>query len=339
MVKIAINGFGRVGRAVLRAALTHNKRETFQIVAINDPFVDTEYMVYLMKYDTAHGRMPASAIEVRDNDNISIDGSLLRIFHLSEPTAIPWGSSNVDVVIDCSGVYTTAERAGCHLAGGASKVIISASSADAPVFVVGVNEDTVKSSQQVISGASCTAVAVGPLLRALSDEFGIDDVALTTVHSATPTGKVVDGAMTRNKRAARSADGNIIFNSTSAGDVLPRVLPQLRGKIATSAFYVPTQLVCAADLTVRVQNMTTKVELDKFLHRIATEDTYKGLLGVTDDDVVSSDFRGATASGICDTRASQVLNGNVLKIVVWYDNETGYAHRLLDLVIAASKAH
>jgi len=337
VVAIGINGFGRVGRATLRCSLSHYHKDDMNIVAINDPFLDTEYMVYLMKHDSAHGGLPVTTVEMRDKETIVIDGRVIKVFHASEPSSIPWGAAGVSFVVEATGVFTTTERAGTHLAGGAQKVVITSTSADAPCFIYGINEDRYKSETQVLSAASCTTVCAAPVLKLLLETFGIVDISLTTLHSASAVSKGVDGGA-KSWRQGRSVLGNIIPAATTASQALTKVMPVLQGKLVCGAYYVPTQNVCCVDLTVRIDGVTTKDSLDGIIDGAARTERYKRIIGVTQDQVVSSDFMGDVRSCVYDVKASQVLNGNLLKIVLWYDNEIGYAHRLLDLVLHASKS-
>ncbi|KAA6420109.1 MAG: glyceraldehyde-3-phosphate cytosolic [Trebouxia sp. A1-2] len=311
-VKIGINGFGRIGRLVTRAAM---ESDDIEVVAINDPFIDGEYMAYMFKYDSVHGRFPG---EISGDE---VDAS-----------QIPWGDAGADVICESTGVYTTIDKASAHLKGGAKKVVISAPSADAPMFVMGVNEDKYNPDKDhVVSNASCTTNCLAPLAKVVHQEFGIEEGLMTTVHATTATQKTVDGPSKKDWRGGRGAAANIIPSSTGAAKAVGKVLPELNGKLTGMAFRVPTQDVSVVDLTVR---LTKGAEYKTIMQKLkdASENEMKGILGYTKDDVVSTDFQHDSRSSIVDSKAGIQLSPNFVKLVSWYDNEWGYSKRVVDLI-------
>jgi glyceraldehyde 3-phosphate dehydrogenase len=325
-VQVGINGFGRIGRMVFRASL---KQEGVQVVAVNDPFIDLDYMAYLLKYDSTHGRFEGS-VEVKDG-NLIVDGKTVKVFAERDPAAIQWGSAGAHYVVESTGVFTTTEKASAHLKGGAKKVIISAPSADAPMYVVGVNLDKYDPSVAVVSNASCTTNCLAPLAKVINDNFGIVEGLMTTVHAVTATQKTVDGPSNKDWRGGRGAGQNIIPSSTGAAKAVGKVIPELNGKLTGMAFRVPNPNVSVVDLTVRLNKPATYDEIVKTI-KAASEGDLKGVLGFTDDQVVSNDFIGNTHSSIFDSKAGIALNDNFVKLVSWYDNEIGYSNRVLDLI-------
>ncbi|KXN71502.1 glyceraldehyde-3-phosphate dehydrogenase [Conidiobolus coronatus NRRL 28638] len=325
-VQVGINGFGRIGRMVFRASL---KQEGVQVVAVNDPFIDLDYMAYLLKYDSTHGRFEGS-VEVKDG-NLIVDGKTVKVFAERDPAAIQWGSAGAHYVVESTGVFTTTEKASAHLKGGAKKVIISAPSADAPMYVVGVNLDKYDPSVPVVSNASCTTNCLAPLAKVINDNFGIVEGLMTTVHAVTATQKTVDGPSNKDWRGGRGAGQNIIPSSTGAAKAVGKVIPELNGKLTGMAFRVPNPNVSVVDLTVRLNKPATYDEIVKTI-KDASEGELKGVLGFTDDQVVSNDFIGNTHSSIFDSKAGIALNDNFVKLVSWYDNEIGYSNRVLDLI-------
>lgn len=325
VTKIGINGFGRIGRLVLRAALSH---KDVSVVAINDPFMDVAYMVYLFKYDSTHGRFSGS-VEEKDG-KIIINGQEISVFSKRDPTEIPWGQSGADIVVESTGVFTTSDKASAHIKGGAKHVIISAPSADAPMFVMGVNNTKYDKSMQVVSNASCTTNCLAPLAKVINDKFGIVEGLMTTVHAVTATQKTVDGPSGKNWRDGRGAGQNIIPAATGAAKAVGKVLPELNGKLTGMSFRVPNPDVSVVDLTVRLEKGASYDEI-KAAVREAANGPLKGILGYTEDEVVSSDFIGDTRSSIFDASAGISLNPNFVKLISWYDNEFGYSHRVVDL--------
>lgn len=331
VVVIGINGFGRVGSQVLRASLSD---PNVTVAAINDPFLTADAIAHAIKYDSTAGRF-TGAVEVHAG-TIVIDNQVIAISSRSDPSQIPWADFRVDVVVEASGVYTTTERAAAHLAGGASKVVITAPSADAPTIIVGANDEALKPSMQVISTGSCTAVALAPALRFLSDAYGLVDCSFTVIHAATSGQRVVDGA-SKDWRSGRAALTNIIPSVTGAVKSINKALPGTTNRIIGSSFRVPVQIGCAIDATVRLERPVAKATLDATFQTIPPESRYAKVLSFTADELVSSDVAGCAAT-ILDSRASSALNDNVHKLLLWYDNEAGFAARVLELVKAASAA-
>ena len=324
-VKIGINGFGRIGKLSFQAALG---KEEVEVVAVNDPFVTADYMAYMTKFDTSHGRFPGT-VEERDG-NLVVNGREIKVFNEMEPKNIPWGELGVEYVLECSGVFTTVEKASAHLEGGAKKVIISAPSKDAPMFVMGVNNTEYKSDMTVVSNASCTTNCLAPLAKVINDNFGIKDGLMTTVHATTATQKTVDGASKKDWRGGRAAAGNIIPSSTGAAKAVGKVIPELNGKLTGMAFRVPTLDVSVVDLTCNLDKPTTYEEICRVMKE-ASEGHMKGIVEYVDDDVVSSDFTSDIHTSIFDAKAGIQLTDTFVKLVAWYDNEWGYAHKLVDL--------
>merc|ERR1711884_478760 len=313
MVKVGINGFGRIGRLVLRAALDKN----VDVVAINDPFIPLDYMVYMFKYDSTHGRYKGEVCV--EGDKLKINGKEIAVFGERDPTAIPWGSAGADYVVESTGVFTTTEKASAHFQGGAKKVIISAPSADAPMFVMGVNEDAYSPDMKVVSNASCTTNCLAPLAKVINDNFDVVEGLMTTVHATTATQKTVDGPSNKDWRGGRGAAQNIIPSSTGAA------------KAVGMAFRVPTPDVSVVDLTVRLGKETSYDEICAKIKE-AANGPMKGFLEYTEDQVVSTDFVGDTHSSIFDAKAGIMLSSTFVKLVSWYDNEYGYSNRVVDLI-------
>ncbi|KAI3851680.1 hypothetical protein MKX03_022325 [Papaver bracteatum] len=336
--KVGINGFGRIGRLVLRIATS---RDDIEVVAVNDPFIDATYMAYMFKYDSTHGVFKGS-LKVVDSTTLEINGNQIKVTSKRDPAEIPWGEYGADYVVESSGVFTTLEKAAAHKKGGAKKVIISAPSADAPMFVVGVNEKTYKSSMDVVSNASCTTNCLAPLAKVVHEEFGILEGLMTTVHATTATQKTVDGPSMKDWRGGRGASQNIIPSSTGAAKAVGKVLPELNGKLTGMAFRVPTPNVSVVDLTCRLEKSASYDDV-KAAIKFASEGPLKGILGYTDEDVVSNDFVGDARSSIFDAKAGIGLSSSFMKLVSWYDNEWGYSNRVLDLIehmalVAASQS-
>ncbi|CAL1679976.1 unnamed protein product [Lasius platythorax] len=325
MSKIGINGFGRIGRLVLRASLERGG----QVVAINDPFIGLDYMVYMFKYDSTHGKFKG---EVKAEGNfLVVNGNKIAVFSEREPKAIPWGKVGADYVVESTGVFTTIEKASAHLEGGAKKVVISAPSADAPMFVVGVNLDAYDPSYKIVSNASCTTNCLAPLAKVVHDNFEVVEGLMTTVHAITATQKTVDGPSGKLWRDGRGAAQNIIPAATGAAKAVGKVIPALNGKLTGMAFRVPVHNVSVVDLTVRLGKPAT-YDAIKAKVKEASEGPLKGILGYTEDDVVSSDFIGDNHSSIFDAKAGISLNDNFVKLISWYDNEFGYSSRVIDLI-------
>jgi glyceraldehyde 3-phosphate dehydrogenase len=330
-VKVGINGFGRIGRIVFRNAVEHSDVE---IVAVNDPFIEPEYAAYMLKYDSTHGQFKGT-VEVSGKD-LTVNGKKVTFYTERDPAAIPWKDTGAEYIVESTGVFTTTEKAGAHLKGGAKRVIISAPSADAPMYVMGVNEKTYDGSAQVISNASCTTNCLAPLAKVVNDKFGIVEGLMTTVHSYTATQKTVDGPSAKDWRGGRGAAQNIIPSSTGAAKAVGKVIPELNGKLTGMSFRVPTSNVSVVDLTCRLQKEASYDEIKAALKE-ASEGDLKGILGYTEDEIVSSDLNGNPNSSIFDAKAGISLNKNFVKLVSWYDNEWGYSRRVLDLVSYIAK--
>jgi len=331
-VKIGINGFGRIGRLVLRAALANKNVE---VVAVNDPFIDLEYMVYMFRYDSTHGQYKGT-ISTDSNNNLIVDGKKIRVFQEKDPTAIKWGEAGAIYVVESTGVFTTIDKAKAHMTGGAKKVVISAPSADAPMFVMGVNEQKYDSSLTIVSNASCTTNCLAPLAKVINDKFGIEEGLMTTVHATTATQKTVDGPSNKDWRGGRGAAQNIIPSSTGAAKAVGKVIPELNGKLTGMAFRVPTPDVSVVDLTVRLKTPTDYDTICKEM-KAASEGAMAGILGYTEDQVVSTDFVGDCRSSIFDAKAGIQLSPTFVKLVSWYDNEFGYSCRVVELIAHMAK--
>jgi glyceraldehyde 3-phosphate dehydrogenase len=327
VIKVGINGFGRIGRIVFRNAL---KNKEVEITAINDPFIDLDYMVYMFKYDSTHGRFKGDIHT--EGGKLIIDGHHIDVYGERDPANIPWGKSGADYVVESTGVFTTIDKASAHLKGGAKKVIISAPSADAPMFVCGVNLEAYKPEYKVISNASCTTNCLAPLAKVINDKYGIVEGLMTTVHATTATQKTVDGPSSKDWRGGRSAAANIIPSSTGAAKAVGKVIPALNGKLTGMSMRIPTTDVSVVDLTVRLEKGASYADI-KATMKAASEGELKGILGYTEDAVVSQDFVGAEESSIFDAAAGISLNDNFVKLVSWYDNEWGYSARVVDLLV------
>lgn len=323
-IKIGINGFGRIGRMILRSAMEQND---FDIVAVND-LLEINHLAYLLKYDSVHGRFLGS-VEV-DGDCLIVNNKRILITAEQNPEDIPWGRLNTDVVAECTGIFTSIEKANLHIKGGAKKVVISAPSPDAPMFVMGVNHETIKSSDLIVSNASCTTNCLAPIAKVLNDNFGIKEGLMTTVHAATATQFVVDSPSKKDFRAGRSSLINIIPASTGAAKAVGKVIPELHGKLTGMSFRVPTANVSVVDLTVKLSSKTSYDQIkSKMLS--ASKNELKDILGYTDEPVASQDFIGDARTSIFDANAGMELNDSFFKIISWYDNECGYSNKLLDL--------
>ena len=324
MIKIGINGFGRIGRLAFRSAI---KRGTIQIVAIND-LLDVEYLAYLLKYDSVHGKFDGE-VSIKDG-HLVVNGQTIRVTAEKNPAAIKWNEVGADYVIESTGIFTTLEKADLHIQGGAKKVFISAPSKDAPMFVMGVNHKDIKVTDTILSNASCTTNCLAPIAKILNDNFGIVESLMTTVHAATNGQKTVDAPAGKWRRG-RSALNNIIPTTTGAAKAVTKVIPELAGKMDAMAFRVPTADVSVVDLTVRLEKSTSYEEIKKIMKK-ASENEFKGVLSYTEDEVVSQDFVSETHTSNFDAGAGVELNPNFFKIISWYDNEYGYATKIVDLL-------
>ena len=326
-IKVGINGFGRIGRLVFRATVANPNVE---VVAINDPFIDPDYMGYMLRYDTVHGRFKGT-IETGE-DTITVEGTKIKVFACMDAKEIDWKSVGADYIIEATGVYTTTEKCEAHFVGGAKKVIITAPAKDnTPMFVVGVNHEKYNKDMKVVSNASCTTNCLAPVAKILNDKYGIVEGLMTTVHATTATQKTVDGPSKKDWRGGRGAAFNIIPSSTGAAKAVGKVIPALNGKLTVMAFRVPTADVSVLDLTVRLDKGASYDEI-KAVMKAASENEFKGILGYTEDKVVSSDFIGDDRASIFDADAGISLNPNFVKIVSWYDNEWGYSNMVIRLL-------
>ncbi|WP_422373715.1 type I glyceraldehyde-3-phosphate dehydrogenase [Flagellimonas sp.] len=328
-LKIGINGFGRIGRLVFRATVN---RDNVDVVAIND-LLDVEHLAYLLEYDSVHGRFDGT-IEVKDG-NLIVNGKQIRVTAERDPKNLKWDEAGAEIVAECTGIFTTLDMAQSHIDGGAKKVVISAPSKDAPMFVMGVNHKDVKATDTIISNASCTTNCLAPIAKVLDDAFGIDEGLMTTVHATTATQLTVDGPSKKDYRGGRSALLNIIPAATGAAKAVTKVIPSLEGKLTGMAFRVPTADVSVVDLTVRLAKETSYEEIKKAM-KTAAEGELSGILGYTEELVVSQDFVGDVRTSIFDADAGIELNSKFFKVVSWYDNETGYSNKLVDLALHAA---
>ncbi len=324
-VKIGINGFGRIGRLAFRAAVN---RPNVEIVGIND-LIDVEYMAYMLKYDSTHGAFDGK-VEVKDG-KLVVNDKAIRVTAEKNPADLKWSAVGADFVIESTGLFTTIDKAQGHLTAGAKKVVISAPSADAPMFVMGVNHEKYNSSQHVVSNASCTTNCLAPLAKVVNDNWGIVEALMTTVHATTATQKTVDGPSAKDWRGGRGAAQNIIPSSTGAAKAVGKVIPELNGKLTGMAFRVPTPDVSVVDLTCKLAKPATYEQI-KAAMKLASETTLKGILGYTEDQVVSNDFLGDARTSIFDADAGIALNDTFVKLVAWYDNEWGYSNKVIDLI-------
>lgn len=325
--RVGINGFGRIGRLVLRQCIDKG----LQVNAINDPFIDLDYMVYMVKYDSTHGKFKGEVST--KNGMLVVNGKEIHVFQERDPSAIPWAKSGAEYVVESTGVFTTTVKASAHLNGGAKKVVISAPSADAPMYVMGVNHESYEPSVHVVSNASCTTNCLAPLAKVINDTFGIEQGLMTTVHAVTATQKTVDGPSGKLWRDGRGAAQNIIPASTGAAKAVGKVIPELNGKLTGMAFRVPVPDVSVVDLTCTLKSDATYDQIKEAVKKASESAQYKGVLGYTDEEVVSSDFIGDTHSSIFDAKAGIQLSKRFVKLVSWYDNEFGYSARVADLII------
>jgi len=332
MVKVGINGFGRIGRLAFRAALGNKE---VQVLGINDPFIGLDYMVYMLKYDSVHGQYKGEISFDKESNSLIVDGKKIKIFAEKDPSNIAWSTCGAEYILECTGVFTTIEKASMHFKGGAKKVVISAPSADAQMFVMGVNNTKYTKDLTVISNASCTTNCLAPLVKVINDNFGIEEGLMTTVHSTTATQKTVDGPSNKDWRGGRAAATNIIPSSTGAAKAVGKVIPELNGKLTGMAFRVPTVDVSVVDLTAKLVKPATMEEIKAVL-KAASENELKGILGYTEDAVVSTDFISDARTSIFDADASIQLSPKFVKLVAWYDNEWGYSNKLIDLTVYAA---
>ncbi len=325
MIKVGINGFGRIGRLAFRVAM---QRENVQVVAIND-LLEVDYLAYMLKYDSVHGAFNGT-VEV-ENGKLVVNGNEIRISAERNPQDLKWDEVDAEYVLECTGIFTSLEKSHLHIEGGAKKVVISAPSPDAPMFVMGVNNDTLSVHDTIISNASCTTNCLAPIVKVLNDNFGIVEGLMTTVHAATATQKTVDSPSLKDWRGGRAAIHNIIPSSTGAAKAVGKVIPEMNGKLTGMAFRVPTMDVSVVDLTVRLAKSATYEDIKKAM-KSASENEMKGVLGYTEELLVSQDFVGDSRTSIFDANAGVALNDNFVKIVAWYDNEMGYSTKIIDLI-------
>jgi glyceraldehyde 3-phosphate dehydrogenase len=326
-VKVGINGFGRIGRLVFRASLGNSQ---VQVVGINDPFIDVDYMVYMLRYDSVHGRFKGTVSA--ENGMLVVNGNKINVYAAMKPEEIPWGKCGADYVVESTGVFTEIEKANAHIKAGAKKVIISAPSKDAPMFVMGVNNKTYKKDMTIVSNASCTTNCLAPLAKVLNDKWGILEGLMTTVHATTATQKTVDGPSKKDWRGGRAANINIIPSSTGAAKAVTKVIPELKGKLTGMSFRIPTADVSVVDLTCRLAKPATYDEI-KAAMKAASEGELKGIMGYTEEQVVSTDFIGDSRTCVFDAVAGIALNDTFVKLVAWYDNEWGYSCKVVDLIV------
>jgi len=335
MIKVGINGFGRIGRLVFRCIENRRLRgENIMVVAINEPFSELDYMAYQLKYDSVHGKASYEIDYDSTTEVLLVNNCAVHRLSEKDPSNLAWGMYDVDYVVESTGIFTTIEGATKHIQGGAKRVVISAPSNDAPMFVMGVNNNQYN-GESIISNASCTTNCLAPLVKVIHDKFGIEEGLMTTIHATTATQRTVDGPSAKDWRGGRSASVNIIPSSTGAAKAVGKVIPELNGKLTGMAFRVPTIDVSVVDLTVKLKLSTTYEDIVKAV-KDASEKEMNGILGWTDEDLVSKDFEGDPRSSIFDVKAGIALNDNFVKLISWYDNEWGYSNRLVDLVIYTS---
>ncbi len=333
MIKVGINGFGRIGRLVFRAAQT---RDDIQIVGIND-LIDVEYMAYMLRYDSVHGRFNGT-VEIKDG-KLVVNGNAIRVTAEKNPADLKWNEVGADYVVESTGLFLSKDKAQGHIDAGAKYVVMSAPSKDdTRMYVCGVNQDSYTKGEQFVSNASCTTNCLAPIAKVLNDKFGIVEALMTTVHATTATQKTVDGPSAKDWRGGRAASGNIIPSSTGAAKAVGKVIPELNGKLTGMAFRVPTLDVSVVDLTARLAKETTYDEICAAM-KAASEGDLKGILGYTEDDVVSSDFIGDARTSIFDAKAGIQLSPTFVKVVSWYDNEWGYSNKVLELVAHMAKVN
>ena len=332
MIKVGINGFGRIGSLAFRAAI---KSDDIEVVAINAPGHPASHIAYCVKYDTVHGRFDGEVVGNDEDSTVTVNGKVVKVLSdksYRDATLIPWGELGVDYVLECTGVYLTKEKAQAHIDAGAKVVIMSGPAKDdTPMFVCGVNLDKYTKDMQFVSNASCTTNCLAPIAKVLNDKFGIVEGLMTTVHSVTPTQKLLDGASLKDWRGGRAATGNIIPSSTGAAKAVGKVIPELNGKLTGMSMRVPTLDVSVVDLTVKLAKPATYEDICKAM-KDASEGELKGVLGYTDEEVVSSDFLGDSRTSIFDKKAGIALTDTFVKVVSWYDNECGYSNKMVELI-------
>ena len=330
-IKVGINGFGRIGRLAARII---SRRENMELVAVNDPFLDAEYAAYMLKYDSIHGKFEK---EVKAEGNLLLmDDDKVVFYSVKDPKEIPWGSHDVDVVLECTGKFTNYDDCMLHIEAGAKKVIVSAPGKKMPMFVMGVNHEEYKPEMKIVSNASCTTNCLAPLAKVLNDEFGIEEALMTTVHSTTASQLTVDGASKKDWRGGRAAAINIIPSSTGAAKAVGQVIPELDGKLTGMSFRVPTVNVSAVDLTARLKKDATMMDIIAAFKK-AEAGAMKGIIGVNEEALVSTDFISEERTCVFDAPSSIILNPRFVKLVAWYDNEWGYSSKLVDLAEHISK--
>ena len=329
MVKIGINGFGRIGRLVMRAACAN---PNVQVVAVNDPFSDPDYMVYMMKYDTVHG--PFNGTVAAKDGKLIVNGNPVCVYACKDPAEIPWAESGAEYIAEATGVFTNEEGASKHFVGGAKKVVITAPAKDktTPMFVMGVNSDTYTKDMKIVSNASCTTNCLAPLACVINEKFGIIEGLMTTVHSTTATQKTVDGPSKKDWRGGRGAAFNIIPSSTGAAKAVGVVIPELKGKLTGMSMRVPTADVSVVDLTCRLAKPTTYEEIKAAMKEASESERFKGIIGYTEDAVVSSDFIDDARTSVFDATAGIMLSDTFVKLIAWYDNEWGYSNKVVNLI-------
>ncbi|NLD34061.1 MAG: type I glyceraldehyde-3-phosphate dehydrogenase [Clostridiales bacterium] len=332
MIKVGINGFGRIGGLVLSAALEHPKE--MQVVAINDPFVDVDYMVYMIKYDSVHGRFNGEISANAEKSELTINGNVIKVYAKMNPEEIPWGEAGAEYVAEATGIFTDTPKASAHLKGGAKKVIITAPAKDkeTPMFVMGVNHKEYKKDMTIVSNASCTTNCLAPLAKVINDKYGIKEGLMTTVHATTATQKTVDGPSKKDWRGGRAASANIIPSSTGAAKAVGVVIPELKGKLTGMSFRVPTINVSVVDMTCTLNTPTTYEDIKATMKAASESKQWDGIIGYTEDAVVSSDFIHDSRTSIFDAGAGIMLNDTFVKLVAWYDNEWGYSSKVVDLI-------
>ncbi len=335
MTKVGINGFGRIGRFVFRASV---KRDDIEVVAIND-LLPVDYMAYMLKYDTMHGKFDGTVDYDLEKGLLIVNGKPIRVTACKNPEEIAWGEAGVEYVVESTGLFLTAEKSEAHLKAGAKYVVMSAPSKDTtPMFVCGVNEKTYVKGTKIVSNASCTTNCLAPIVKVLHENFGIINGLMTTVHSTTATQKTVDGPSLKDWRGGRAAAGNIIPSTTGAAKAVGKVIPDLNGKLTGISMRVPTLDVSVVDLTVNLEKPATKEDICAAM-KAASEGELKGVLGYTEDSVVSSDFLGDTRTSIFDANAGVYLTDKFVKVISWYDNEIGYSNKVLDLIAHMKKVN
>lgn len=330
-VKLGINGFGRIGRLTLRIVA---QRDDVEVVAINDPFLTVEYAKYLLEYDTVHGHFDVP-VKVKDG-KLCVGKSKISFYEEKDPSLIPWGANGVDVVVECTGKFTDSATAKAHLDAGAKKVVVSAPGKNMPMFVMGVNNETYTKDMNIVSNASCTTNCLAPLAKIINDAFGIEEGLMSTIHSTTATQLTVDGSSKKDWRGGRAASANIIPSSTGAAKAVGEVIPELKGKLTGMSYRVPTINVSVVDLTCKLKKATTYEKIVEAVKK-ASKNEMNGIVGVTDEPVVSSDFIGDSRTCIFDINGGIMLSPNFVKLVAWYDNEWGYSNKLVDLCVYIMK--